>query len=942
MRYRTVVGCVVAVGAMVCVQSATTLAWSKEGTTITAQPYDASAYINEIDQPMTTIRLMGQDEQIRSVPARVYEGKSVKIAQIPVIGGWAILTGTDSIYRQLQGVMNGGGVMVVNGTNTLVFPVTGTAMDGFNIRIAKDIAQVLSPNYGPHRVIVSYGIKPERTEYWLQYTDSAGMMRYPYVYNIVYSANQRFAVFWLNWEQFVRVDFSTGESKVFFAARGAWYDGIYARRASAITNDGRYIFIDDGTLAVEIQPTCGFTIDPRVFNGRIDGNYVQCPIHEYQVQPVAGYQGRHQYFRLAADEQSATYLMTSYPYTSDPRVPAKVTLTTKASGAKKVSYLALGDSYSSGEGDTEINPATKKKYYLAGTDREASTLFPREKCHISSRSYPFWLGSFMQVRDDTYSVACSGAMIDDMNGNSEYWGQQLENGSGRLTGIASAVQLRVEAMNDFIPGRVRQVELVKKYKPETITVTAGGNDAQFAKVIRTCVNIDPTRDWTPTCYFADSAAGRESLRNFVANQYEPLKKLYTALHDASPTTKIYVLGYPQFINADAADNQCKPNVRLNKAERIMIRESVDYMNTVIKNAASSAGVKYVDVSSALVGHRLCDSSDTEGQIYVTGIALKGLSEAQESYHPNDGGHIMLANAVKRATNNQSLRTFSYCVNGATICPDSSVEAPATPQYFEASTKKNTQTVPIIPTTGKRGTDLVAVAAPGTLQASSAVRVTLYSREYRLPDIVATNEGGVQEAIRIPADIEPGFHTMVFSGTSPSGEPVDIINFVELYASENDKDGDGVLDTADQCLYAAPIGVDEDKDGIDDGCDPYIGKAPETPPESIVSGERPAPVSATTPSLANKQSLVFPDVRRASSVPLSFTQQLIGDGVTSGNQAPGMQKQIQKHVPQLESDSLTRLNQKEGDDMMVILFLTSLGIVGALGFLVGRLVSKKRV
>ncbi|HPQ82603.1 MAG TPA: hypothetical protein PL191_02570, partial [Candidatus Saccharimonas sp.] len=83
MRYRTVVGWVVAVGAMVCVQSATTLAWSKEGTTITAQPYDISAYMNEIDQPMTTIRLMGQDEQIRSVPARVYEGKSVKIAQIP-------------------------------------------------------------------------------------------------------------------------------------------------------------------------------------------------------------------------------------------------------------------------------------------------------------------------------------------------------------------------------------------------------------------------------------------------------------------------------------------------------------------------------------------------------------------------------------------------------------------------------------------------------------------------------------------------------------------------------------------------------------------------------------------------------------------------------------------------------------------------------------------
>lgn len=935
MRYRHIAGCLVIISIMACVQAPRVQAWNGEGVTLAAQPYDGNAYMKEIEQPTTKIELMGWDEQIRSVSAHIYAGKSVKLAQLAEGGGWAIVVGTDSVYRKLN-VTDGGGVMVASGTNRLIVPVRGAAMDGFNMMIVDDVSQALSPNHGPHGVVVSYSIKPELVNFWLQYNDSDGMKRYPYVYGMTYSANQRFGVFWLNWEQFVRVDLTTGESKVFMSARGNWYDGVYARRASAITNDGRYVFVDDGSMVIDVQTTCGFSINPRVFMGVIDDNYIRCPSYVYDPSEVAGYNGRHQYFRLAADEQSATYWMTIYPYTSQIGIPTKVTMTAKPSDTKKLSYLALGDSYSSGEGDTEINPTTKKKYYTHGTDVEATSSLPREKCHISSRSYPFLLGSFMQLSDDMQSVACSGALVDDLSGEGGYLGQANSDGSPRLSGISNSATLQSEAMQKFIPGRIRQIEFVKKYQPSAITLTAGGNDAKFAKILLTCINMPVLgSDTTPTCYFADSNGGRGALKKLISDRYEPLKNLYMSLHEASGSSKIYVLGYPQFVNADAPDSQCKANVRLNKAERIMIRESVSYMNNVIKSAAVAAGVKYVDVSDALTGHRLCDSSDNPGGIYVTGIAFLGSSEAQESFHPNDGAHIMIAKAIKQETGNQSLLDYNYCPEGATACPDKSMSPPVVPNYFEGLATKNTKTLPLVPTKTQRGSQIVAVADAGTLQPDSALTVKLYSREYQLLGITTTGDGGVRAQVSIPADIEPGFHTIVFSGVSPSGEAVDIVNFLEIYATENDKDGDGVLDAIDQCVYVPATGVDEDKDSIDDGCDLYIS-TPSLPKDPASNSEGTAQTASPSDLPLTTQD-TLPIYSRA----LKTQPQLAGiiAGHTGKSETP---LGAQVYLPQLRSDDTAQMTERNENDLPLVGQVVLAGIASLAGFSIGRLVSRKRV
>ena len=86
-------------------------------------------------------------------------------------------------------------------------------------------------------------------------------------------------------------------------------------------------------------------------------------------------------------------------------------------------YLALGDSYTSGEGDTEGGT-----WYEPGTDEQGdkSTFAGRNLCHLSRRSYPYliglelgYLGSNLATPPADglfHSVACSGAKIHNVIG----------------------------------------------------------------------------------------------------------------------------------------------------------------------------------------------------------------------------------------------------------------------------------------------------------------------------------------------------------------------------------------------------------------------------------------------------------------------------------------------------------------------------------------------
>lgn len=308
-------------------------------------------------------------------------------------------------------------------------------------------------------------------------------------------------------------------------------------------------------------------------------------------------------------------------------------------------YLSLGDSYASGEGDIT---ADGLDHYFAGTNVYGNYTqnIARETCHLSTRSYSMRIASAMQLLKgvDMQSVACAGAVTQDILSagkqsdgylNSHYLGQsaQLISTVGpRLSGISNAVTLQNEARQDYTPGRVQQIEFVKKAKPQYMTVMVGGNDLDFGGILAACAsNALPSA--SETCDYAETT-GMAGIVQKVHDLYPTLLKFYEALHEVSPKTVIYVIGYPQFI--DENSETCKEMLNLySKPERKTFHQMIAYANAVIKNAALDAGAKYIDISDALTGGKLCDTgTDMTGMTDVFTISI--YTEYMKSLTMSDG------------------------------------------------------------------------------------------------------------------------------------------------------------------------------------------------------------------------------------------------------------------------------------------------------------------
>lgn len=557
------------------------------------------------------------------------------------------------------------------------------------------------------------------------------------------------------------------------------------------------------------------------------------------------------------------YVYLDSSQTSEPGY-RKITITSSDYVAiPRSQYLALGDSYSSGEGDTDLDN-DRKKFYRFNTDVDGDSQKPREKCHISTRSYPYELSIGMKLglplttpQSPWQSVACSAATAWDIKsqGSQEYLGQ-----SNRLKNYDSS-NLKAQGLNEFIPGRQKQIEFVKKYRPQAITLTAGGNDIGFGEKMRDCaLSLD-------SCSFA-TELGRERLARQISDQYDNLKSLYKELYEASEkTTKIYVIAYPQFINGDKNASCSDGNLfNLNGDEREMISQSIAYMNNTIEHAARASGVKFLDIEDSLKGHRLCD----EGKKYVTGMTnVLGFNgnEIAESFHPNAKGHHEMAMSIWDKVNKQDLMAYSWCENNANNCPDAFAkkETIETPSYFsKKESQRNVKYKEYTPSVVTKGGSIVISVPPYTFSQDSVIRAIDVSSNQVLFEGVINNAKSEYKITKlIPVDIPAGLRTVVIEGDSYSGEPIGLEQVLTVRNSDaDDIDGDGINDSNDQCIFIPVSRNDIDKDGIDDACDAYIGDPPIVGPSPSPS-QTPSPSPTPNPSLppASPIDSVFATIKK---------------------------------------------------------------------------------
>lgn len=277
------------------------------------------------------------------------------------------------------------------------------------------------------------------------------------------------------------------------------------------------------------------------------------------------------------------------------RLP-QVTRLTPVQVAQSGTYVALGDSYSSGEGVYELD----KRPLNDGADR----------CHRSTGSYVPLVAQAYRFGGGTAFYACSGATTGQLF--SGQYGQRPQ-----ITRVGPSASL--------------------------VTLSIGGNDAGFTKVLTACIAKLP---WSTACVDQDAAVARR-----IAELRPSMIKVLRELRGRAPDARIVVLGYPRPFPQDPVETVDNLGVEDQRWINGVTRRLNDTVSAVVAEfdrgiaAFGGAGsVEYVDAFEAFTGHEV-----GRPQPYLNGLAVdvEELKVNARSYHPTGEGYRRFADLITK-------------------------------------------------------------------------------------------------------------------------------------------------------------------------------------------------------------------------------------------------------------------------------------------------------
>lgn len=259
------------------------------------------------------------------------------------------------------------------------------------------------------------------------------------------------------------------------------------------------------------------------------------------------------------------------------------------------SYVALGDSYTSGPGIQPQDPS------ILG-------------CLRSQVNYPHLIEPGLRplaFRD----VSCSGAQTKDMT----------------------------ESQNvDPDPDPAPQFDALDG-RTKIVTLGIGGNDIGFVDIAETCVRLAvesplataPCRD-----YYRANGIVTARLDALIPR----LDAVLSGIAARSPLAKTFVIGYPDILPEDPAFFlQCRPVLPVATGDIPYLRDKVEKaLNKIIKQQAIAHGAVYVDTYQASINHDACQAPTVR---WVEPVAP---AADAAPVHPNRLGMEATATAVRAA------------------------------------------------------------------------------------------------------------------------------------------------------------------------------------------------------------------------------------------------------------------------------------------------------
>jgi lysophospholipase L1-like esterase len=254
--------------------------------------------------------------------------------------------------------------------------------------------------------------------------------------------------------------------------------------------------------------------------------------------------------------------------------------------------VALGDSFSAGEGAPRFDP---------GTDTRDNT------CHRSSKAWPALLAKRRKAR--FRSFACSGALVVDV----------LTGRPGRTEPERQTAQV---------------ARLLGEESVDLVTLTIGGNDAGFADVLIRCAF--PFLH----CDRYHATGGRNDLSADIRALGPRLRRAYTVVKRGAPGADLLVLGYPRLFPASPVDPTCAPS-SIDADEIRFLNARGAQLNRIVRSAARAKGATFVKVLDAFDGHEVRCGADPRLMVNKASIDILG-RRYRHFFHPTALGYRRLA------------------------------------------------------------------------------------------------------------------------------------------------------------------------------------------------------------------------------------------------------------------------------------------------------------
>lgn len=341
-----------------------------------------------------------------------------------------------------------------------------------------------------------------------------------------------------------------------------------------------------------------------------------------------------------------TTIMSSLPI----QVTAAETEKEKEADYKIV--VSLGDSFSSGESIEEFYGQNKK---LSQKVKDENWL-----AHRSTNSWPGRLKiQGMELNLSSYKdrywyfEAVSGATTNDIASSLDEdkkptKGQQKDYSKNETIGWGPTAMSMNYKDRVYMPYQIEVFDELEKEgkKADYVTMTLGGNDAEFADIIE------------------DAVAWNMINRNALTNRLEKvinkadvicakLQKTYELIAEvAGPQAKIIIAGYPKLLNPKGSA------VAFNEKEVQEINDAVEFFNkkiqkTVNECARSGMNIHFVSVEAGFENHGAYSDNP-----YINGVYLGTKSEdlkdidvsSAYSMHPNSEGARVYYECVQRKIN----------------------------------------------------------------------------------------------------------------------------------------------------------------------------------------------------------------------------------------------------------------------------------------------------